>query len=385
MDANKLDANYQAQFRDFLSACNYDYAAFGNAIANDDEMYHKAIVPGYANQGDAYMAYMLSGKRMLDVYTQLVKRAFGDEGEPPRVLEFAGGHGRFTRHLQMACGPNNLVTSDIYRHAVDWQHREHGVTGVYSCADPRDYALVASFDAIFVGSLFSHLPRDLFKGWLERLYRMLTPRGFLAFSVHDIHLAEAAGAAFDESGDFAYARFSESESLSLDIYGMTYVSEPYVRDLVQDVCGTDVTLLRYFKGLYENQDLYVLSRHSQEHWAGFGLHPAPIGGSWGAWVKEGTYCGAGWALSLSTQDSSLQASVYVGGKEVCMTSLTDDASGEVEKYFPGVRSTPQRFQFVVPLAEHSPGAVVKCRVTNEAGYWFDVYLGTIPDTLGNQE
>lgn len=369
MDSSVIQEPHRSFFKDFILSNYSDPGRFNDEIAQDDEMFYKAIVPGYANVGDAYLAYMQSGKRMLDALSQLIRFNFGDEFANKSILEFACGYGRFTRHLVMRHPTDRTVVSDIYRGAVDWQNEKNGMTGIYSVAKPEDFALISKFDVIFVGSLFSHLPKDLFVGWLERLFRMLSPDGFIAFSVHDVHLAPNTAA------DFIYDRSSESASLSHDIYGMTYVSEGYVREAIEQACGPGKVYRRYFKGLYENQDLYVVPKSNAASWAGFQLQPSPIGGSLFAKRDGDRFMGSGWALNIGAESEIENVTVIVGGRAIDTVYTTPDDTGEIAKYFPGIQSRPVHFKVDLPIGAFPKKSVVKCRVTSGLHQTFDVYLG----------
>jgi SAM-dependent methyltransferase len=82
------------------------------------------------------------------------------------VLEFASGHGRFTRHLVKAIGPGRVTVSDVVADAVDFARQSFGVQGFVSHAVPEQLAWPRRYDLVFVLSLFSHLPRGSWgAGW----------------------------------------------------------------------------------------------------------------------------------------------------------------------------------------------------------------------------
>lgn len=359
---------------DFVESASGSIRPMNTAISQSDEMFYKAIVPGYAAIEDAYMAYLQSGKRMLDVIQQIARHGFGDLKNVRSFLEFACGYGRFTRHLVSHIPGNQVVVSDIYREAVDWQRQRHGVIGVYSTPSPRDFALSASFDIIFVGSLFSHLPKDLFESWLSRLYSMLSDVGIIVFSVHDIHLLQGNTA---EGDVFVYNRASESDSLSHDIYGMTYVSESYVESVISSFLPGKRTFKKFFKGLYENQDLYILPKQKSDLWNNFDLVPTPIGGR--TWFRSipGGFGACGWALSLHPDFSLNEGALIAGQKNIGKITTTPDESDEIVKFFPGVRTPPVRFQVEYTANDIAPGTVVKARFYAHPDYSFDVYLGVV--------
>src|SRR5262249_53825646 len=155
------------------------------------------------------------------VVSQLMQFSVGDNRNID-FLEFACGYGHFTRHLVQILKSNNIWVSDIYKLAVDCISSELQVNAFYSADDPKDISVERQFDFIFVGSLFSHLPESLFIRWLSKLSHMLKDGGILAFSVHDIAISDSP------KKEYVYRKWSESDILSTDMYGMTYVSYDFV-------------------------------------------------------------------------------------------------------------------------------------------------------------
>ncbi len=87
---------------------------------------------------------------------QVAEWAFGGFDGIESVLDFASGHGRFTRFLLQTVPSDKVWDSDIYADAMDFQRREFGVRCIPSCDRPEDYRPGRHFDLIFVASLFSH-------------------------------------------------------------------------------------------------------------------------------------------------------------------------------------------------------------------------------------
>lgn len=366
--------NDDAMIADFIDCASNDDRSFNTAISANDEMFHKAIAPGYAAIEDAYMAYMQSGRRMLDVVRQISFHGFGGLANVRSFLEFACGYGRFTRHLVSHFPASQVVVSDIHHDAVNWQCRKHNVIGVYSTVSPHDFALMGTFDIIFVGSLFRHLPRDLFAQWFSRLYSMLSDDGVIVFSVHDLHLLPNNP---DKQGDFVYQRSSESDRLSLDTYGMTYVSESYVQGVISSDDRGKKVYRRFFKGLYENQDVYIVPKRQSEQWNSFDLAPTPIGGRMYFQKTPDGFAAAGWALSFQRERSLREGVLMAGDKEIGKVPVIPDQSGEILKFFPGAESTPVRFGVERNTNDLPPGSVLKVRFSTHPDYAFDVYLGSL--------
>ena len=77
-----------------------------------------------------------------------------------------------------------------------FQREVMGVDTFLSTSDPKDLHREESYDAIYVASLFSHLPDGAFRAWLEWLRNHLNPGGILIFSTHgpEVMLAGAGDA-----------------------------------------------------------------------------------------------------------------------------------------------------------------------------------------------
>ncbi len=182
------------------------------------------------------------------------------------VLEFACGWGRVTRHLVHLMDRSRLTVSDVDPVAVQFVCRSLGVRGFPSAVDERDLRHDDRYDVILIVSLFSHLPLADWGPWLGRLGRLLEPGGAMAFSTHgmhafDVNIPDAERGAFEEVAEgFFYRAANETRGrLSTDHYGLSYVAEGRVRDLVgQHFPGSIVAACP--RALNGFQDVYVLKR-----------------------------------------------------------------------------------------------------------------------------
>lgn len=184
------------------------------------------------------------------------------------VLEFACGWGRVTRHLVHLMDRSRLTVSDVDPAAVRFVCRKLGVRGFPSAIDPLDLRHENRYDLILIVSLFSHLPLADWGPWLDRLARLLEPGGGLAFSTLGMH-AFAVNVPDGERGAFAevaegffYRPANETRGrLGTDHYGLSYVAEGPVRDLVeQHFPGSVVAACP--RALNGFQDVYVLERNA---------------------------------------------------------------------------------------------------------------------------
>lgn len=174
-------------------------------------------------------------------------------------LEFASGHGRFTRHLVKALGPARVTVSDVVAGAVDFSRATFGVQGFASQAQPEGVQWPRRYALVFVLSLFSHLPRASWSRWLARLWDAVEPGGLLVFSTHGQEAARRAGVALDETGYF-FAASSESNAIDAQEYGTAFTDEAFVRARVHELAGEQAVARFEPLAFWNHQDAWVLRR-----------------------------------------------------------------------------------------------------------------------------
>lgn len=174
-------------------------------------------------------------------------------------LEFACGHGRFTRHLARTLRNGELTVSDVVPGSVDFLKDTMGVKGFYSTIDPCQLVLTDTYRVIFVLSLFSHLPSNTWGDWFKLLYSALQADGLLIFSTHGEKCAKLAGVEWEDSG---YKFYPSSESTALDgqAYGCTYSSTDYVTEQLRKSLGSDANIQIIPNHFWGNQDAVVISK-----------------------------------------------------------------------------------------------------------------------------
>ena len=229
---------------------------------------------------------------------QVFRLALGVPNAAHRLLDFACGYGRLLRFLTLSVPPRQIAAAEIQRDAVDFVVEQFGVHGILSDFEPHRFEPGARFDFVWVASLFSHLPRHTFDGWLARLTSILVPDGILCFSVHDECLLPphipmpADGIHFIPS--------SENADLDSSAYGTTFVNEAFVRAAVARARGIDHPCFRIGRGLANEQDLYIVPARPDRD---LGPLSAFRKGAWG-WVDEWRVSDAGelymrgWAASI---------------------------------------------------------------------------------------
>lgn len=366
LDFSGLDPAYSAFIDEQLHLYGLDRGVFCRPVPAADETFFNAVVPNYEHDlGISAFKFVEAALRRYDPYEQLVSQVFGGFDRLDSVLDFASGYGRLTRVLAQKLPKERIWVSDIYVKAIEWQLRTYGVQGFFSTPSPADLRHDRTHDVVWVGSLFSHLPDGLFQDWLAKIWSFVGPRGVLAFSVHDETLLPG-GEAMDASG-LRYFRDSESDSLDHDIYGMTYVSEAYVEKAISQLGpGGGPKWKRFFKGLYENQDLYVVAGPEADI-SGLNIASTPMGGlERVAHLTNGDVELAGWTIERTAGAALERIRVFADRREVG-AAVADDPRPDVLAKFPHAPNTPQGFRFRLSREQAKAGAVVRLQLESSSG------------------
>ncbi|MEG5057427.1 methyltransferase [Microcoleus sp. A2-C5] len=284
-------------------------------ICEDDEMYLFALSNVKDDRDRALVRYYAIGRRILDTVKQVVDWHFGGFENVQSFLDFACGYGRFTRFLIQEMPPERIWVSDIYANAVKFQTEYLGVNGIVSTGKPENYLIDQKFDCILANSFFSHMPERTFTNWLQNLYDLLTPNGILMFSVHDECL-RAVGAEMPDRG-ILFSPMSESQSLDKEEYGTTYVTEKFVREVVDRVSAGKAFVHRIEKGICRFQDLYVVTNELVRDFSElkFNHHPEGYIDVAAFTNKENLYL-EGWAADVNVGGKIEDLQVLVNGEFV---------------------------------------------------------------------
>jgi SAM-dependent methyltransferase len=237
--------------------------AFGEWMGLDaridpaDDVY--GFFTGYGTWSSPLRDYLADGWRTLSELVLLLERAGRTLTGCNHVLEFASGHGRFTRHLVKALGPERVTVSDVVPPAVAFSTAHFGVQGFVSTPDPAALRWPGRFDLVFVLSLFSHLPRLTWSAWLARLWEGVAPGGALVFSTHGDYAARRGGVQLDDDG-FHFVAASESKAISVDEYGTTFTSRDFVRAHIEALTPPPACWQMEPAWFWGHQDAFVLSR-----------------------------------------------------------------------------------------------------------------------------
>ena len=154
-------------------------------------------------------------------------------------LDFGSGYGRVTRFLPQALGKNvSIYASEIKSEAVQFCQNQLGFQGIHHGSQANSFPSDQKFDAIFAGSIFSHLPEKMMVEWLQKLVEVLNDKGVLIFTTHNATMLSE-----NQNVDFHYTTLSEdavldmvSNHLSDDSeYGTAYVSDKKITEHMADL------------------------------------------------------------------------------------------------------------------------------------------------------
>lgn len=337
-----LPPAYQGFVADLITRFRFDPEAMHLEVPTGDEMFYGSVLPGYPGRpGAAFFRYVESALRTWDAWRQIADHLGGVERLGP-VLDFGSGWGRLTRALVQRLPGERIWVSDLYAEAIGWQAETFGVNALVSVTRPDRFACPQRFSIVFAASVFSHLPDGLFRGWLKRLYALVADGGVLAFSVHDATFAPE-GQAVGESG-IGYEARSESTTHDLDIYGMSYVTEAYVRGAVAAELGADAAVRRFPRALFENQDLYVVAGPGVSL-EGLATTTPPLVG---VGPVEGGGPLAGWALEPTPGQRIVEVRLFADETRLGVTPPGEPRL-DLMKFFPGAPNPPLAWRFEGPF------------------------------------
>lgn len=101
-----------------------------------------------------------------------------------QVLDLPCGHGRVLRHLVKLLPDARFDACDLDEAGIAFCAETFGARPLLSKADLTEMSFDTVYDLIWVGSLFTHISRDLARAWLAHLAKYLSPRGLLVGTTH---------------------------------------------------------------------------------------------------------------------------------------------------------------------------------------------------------
>ena len=355
-------------------------------ICEDDEMYLFSlnnVKDDLEARDRALVRYYAIGRSVLDTVKQVVEWHFGSFENVPSFLDFACGYGRFTRFLIQEMPPEKIWVSDIYANAVKFQTEYLGVSGILSTGKPENYLIDRKFDCILANSFFSHMPERTFTNWLQNLYDLLTPNGILMFSVHDQcllppHIEMPANG-------ILFSPQSESQSLDKEEYGTTYVTEKFVREIVEKVSGGKAFVHRIKKGICRFQDLYVVTNQLVREFSELKFNHQPGGYiDVAAFTSKGSLYLEGWAADVNLDGRIEEVQLLVNGEVVQRCEPFYDRP-DVAAYFEKDAILQSGWNCYLPKNTVTPEDVLIVKAINNYGAEWILETCTVKSLLSQRQ
>ncbi len=189
----------------------------------------------YHHQSDTEEAFKSYYRVGLNIAESCADQINKHTAEKQSILDFGSGYGRVSRFLPFFFPNANIFISEIKPDALLFQKEEFGFETVAHTHLAESFP-TKSFDIIIAGSVFTHLPQDLFEKWYAVLCKSINKKGMVMFSYNDIERI-----ASPNNPDIHYTSQSEdsffrvSDRLADDnTYGLTFVSQNYLSKLAKD-------------------------------------------------------------------------------------------------------------------------------------------------------
>jgi SAM-dependent methyltransferase len=179
--------------------------------------------------GTAGLEWFLdSGRQQAEIIRSAAQRNGAPLESTGSLLDFGCGCGRVLRHWAGLEGPA-IRGSDFNERLVGWcaANLPFVTASVNQLAPPLRYE-DEQFDLVYAISVFTHLPHDLERAWIDELSRITAPGGLLLVTTHGDSYADRLDAderAVYDSGE-AVVRWPGVAGSNLCT---TFHPEPYIR------------------------------------------------------------------------------------------------------------------------------------------------------------
>lgn len=226
--------------------CHYNDFMLGSTDRKDADGYHGGAVD------------------FVDILEDALRRCGRDWTSVERCLEIGSGYGRIVRVLRQRLSPEKIFVCDVIEEAARFTAAEFGATRIPVIEETGD-RFADSFDLTYLLSVYTHLRREHVDDHVRRVGRTLKSGGVLVFTLHGETSARSAdqyGHAWLDKDEvlgelqgqgYSYRKYPYYES----DYGMTWMTQAYVRDLVR-AADASLDFVSYQPaGLDGHQDIYV--------------------------------------------------------------------------------------------------------------------------------
>lgn len=201
-------------------------------VHKNDIMFLYHLYHHESDTEEAFKSYYNVGLNIAGSCAGLINKHTADNKS---ILDFGSGYGRVSRFLPFYFPDADIFISEVKPDALLFQEEEFGF-GIVAHNHLAESFPNKSFDVIIAGSVFTHLPQDLFEKWYAKLCKSISSKGMVMFSYNNIERI-----ASPNNPDIHYTSQSEdsffrvSDRLADDnTYGLTFVSQSYLSKLAKD-------------------------------------------------------------------------------------------------------------------------------------------------------
>jgi len=204
---------------------------------------------------DEYMRTGLQTAQSILAWWQTQNR----QNMPKTILDFGSGYGRVSRFLPSVFTQAAITVSEVKNEALLFQQKQFGFETLFHKSNAHTFSTTQKFDLIFVGSVFTHLNKDDFEAWLQKLVAALAAGGMLCITTHNSQ-------SIQKKEPFLFVQNAEDFVLPAVLdglrdktqYGSTYVSDGYLQQLF----SKHRLQVKTFKlGFGGTQDVHLLQKN----------------------------------------------------------------------------------------------------------------------------
>lgn len=234
---------------------SFNVSGFNTKIHKNDIMFAGMLSTAPADLEGILHSYFKIGA---DTATKIRGLLKSNGANPQSILDFGSGYGRVSRFLPSVFPSAHIFVSDVKTPATNFLREEMNMGQIIHNEHPSSFPK-DKFDVIFALSVFTHLPENTFKTWMDVLINSLTPGGTLIFTFN--HIQDSP----NSQTDFYYNTQSEEKKFAVmpdsindeNQYGSTWVSPDFLHNLLgkHDVNYTDLK-----RSFVKSQNAFLVTR-----------------------------------------------------------------------------------------------------------------------------
>ena len=216
------------------------------------------LVAGIASPYRYYQRFIAGGARLAERIGALMDGAGAPLESLGAVLDFGCGCGRVMRHWRDLRGPA-MVGTDYNPYLIEWcrAHLPFASFEVNELEPPLRHP-DGAFDLVYSYSVFTHLPEELQRPWIEELFRVTRPAGHVFVTLHGESRLAALNE--EEQGRFAAGELVVVASGDSD-WGTNSCNAYHPDAWVRDTLAAGLEVVAHLPADDQvSQDSYLLQR-----------------------------------------------------------------------------------------------------------------------------